>query len=480
MGCLKRISTTSSKQKISFKGLVYSVDESLLGLDHSPEAYNFTFRDGVLKCDMGIGKAKGHYRHDEGVRHVIKAMPNNEKIKDAFVYHKRTAGEYDDRLVAQTESGNFYTTTIFEPNDWSKIEGISTNKDVCAVSYNYNDRDILIISGEQIGLKIYDGDTVVSVENAPTFSSLAVHFERVFGVCNGRENQVWFSSVLDPTNWVVSGDEAGFITFQDECGDVEEIVSFLGYLYIFREHGIFRLTAYGDQGEFSLKKVFTDIGRIYKRTIVLAGNKIMFYADGGIYTFDGYNVTRTNLEIPKVILPQYMTAGYVDDKYYLASKIDKAEFVDGIRINNALIEYDLDKKTMSVFAPYDVRRLVPLKAHHATEMLVVSGGRYADTLGMVVSTSEYFDTAVDKIYRTPINDFGTDKVKVVREIVVNTKHPLTVTVIYDGQERAFDFNGGNKPKRVFVDRCGNEIGFKLSTSADNAIIAPIVVKIDSV
>ena len=476
---MKRISTTSSKHKINFKGLVYSVDESLLDLDHSPEAYNFTFRDGVLKSDLGIDRLAGHYRHDEAVRHLIKSMPNKQSIKDVFVYHKRTNGEYDDRLVVQTDGGDFYVTTIFEPKDWTKIEGLVTNKDVCTVNYNYNDKDILILSGEQIGLRIYDGESVVKVENAPTFSSIAIHYERVFGVVNGKSNQVWFSSVLDPTNWVVSGENAGFITFQDECGDVEEILSFLGYLYIFREHGIFRLTAYGDQSEFSLKKVFTNVGRIYKRTIVLAGNKILFYTDEGIYTFDGYNVTKTNLEIPKVILPSYMTASGIEDKYYLGCKIDKAEFVDGIRINNALIEYDLKEKTVSVLAPYDVRKLVQLKSHYATEVIVVSGGKHSDTLGMIVERSEVFDTALDKFYRTAINDLGSDKVKIVREMTVKTKHPLTVTVVYDGQERSYDFKGAVKPQKVFVDRCGNEIGFKISTSSDEALVSPITIKIDS-
>ena len=476
---MKKISTASSKHKIGFKGLVYSVDESLLGLEYSPESYNFTFRNGVLKSDMGIGYAKGHYRHDENVRHRISAVPNNEKIKDVFVYHKRSDGQYDDRLVAQTDEGNFYTTKIFEPCQWTKIEGIVTPKDVCGVNYNYNGKDTLIISGDQIGLMIYDGERVTRVEGAPTFSSLAIHYERVFGVVNGKENQVWFSSALDPTNWIVSGEGAGFVTFQDECGDVEKIVSFLGYLYIFREHGIFRLTAYGDQSEFSLKKVFTDVGRIYKHTIVIAGNRILFCTDDGIYTFDGYNVTKTNLEIPVTTARGYMSACYLNDKYYLAVKIDKKEFVDGIRINNALIEYDLKEKTISVLAPYDVRKLVTLNAHYATEVLVVSRGQYGDTLGMVVPDSEYFGKDIEKTYRTSVNDLGSDKVKIIREIVVNTKHPLTVTVVYDGHERAFDFKGANSPKRAFVDRCGNEIGFKISSTSKEALVSPITVKIDT-
>lgn len=476
---MKKITTTTSKHKIDFKGLVYSVDESILPMDHSPEAYNFTFRNGVLKCDLGIGYAKGHYRHDENVRHRFKAVPDKQSIKDVFVYHKKTNGEYGDLIVAQTVEGNFYYTSVFEPNDWTKIDGLITKKDVCAVNYNFNDQDILLVSGDQIGLVIFDGETVQKIDNAPTFSSIVVHYERVFGVCNDKKNQVWFSSVLDPTDWTVSGENGGYVTFQDECGDVEEIVSFLGYLYIFREHGIFRLTAYGDQSEFSLKKVFTDIGRIYKHTIVLAGNKILFCTDEGIYTFDGYNVTKTNLEMPKIILPQYMCGAYLLDKYYLCCKIDNDEFVDGVRVNNAILEYDMKEKSLSVLAPYDARRLVAMKAHYATDVLVVSGGKYSDRLGMIVKASEIFEKTIEKFYRTAINDLGTDKVKIVREMTVNSKGNLTVTVVYDGQERKFQFDGARATRKVFVDRCGHDIGFKISTTSSDCLVAPIVVKIDS-
>ena len=476
---MKKISTASSKQKIGFKGMVYSVDESVLGMEYCPNSYNFTFRGGVLKSDLGVDSAMGHVTYDEAVRHRFKDIPDGQRIKDVFVYHRKNNGVYDDRLVVQTVEGNFYDAKIFEIGNWTKIDGIVTKQDVCAVSYNFNGNDILIISGEQIGLMIYNGSTVVKVEGAPAFSSIVIHYERVFGVVNGKENQVWFSSVLDPTNWTVSGEEAGFITFQDECGDVEEIVSFSGYIYIFREHGIFRLTAYGDQSEFSLKKVFTDTGRIYKSTIATAGNKILFYTDAGIFTFDGYNVSRLNVEIPTILLPQYICGAYLENKYYLGCRIDHEGLEDKVGTNSAILEYDLKESTLSILAPCDVKKLVPMKAHHATDMLVVFNGSNSKKLGMIVDRGVIFDEEISKFYRSPYNDFGTDKVKIVREMIVTTKHPLTVSVVYDGQERAFNFAGSSSPKKVFVDRCGVEIGFKISTTAQKAQVAPIVVKIDS-
>jgi hypothetical protein len=139
----------------------------------------------------------------------------------------------------------------------------------------------------------------------------------------------------------------------------------------------------------------------------------------------------------------------------------------------------MKEKSLSVLAPYDARRLVAMKAHHATDVLVVSGGKYSDRLGMIVKASEIFENTIEKFYRTAINDLGTDKVKIVREMTVNSKGNLTVTVVYDGQERKFQFDGARATRKVFVDRCGHDIGFKISTSSSDCLVAPIVVKIDS-
>lgn len=477
---MKKLKTSSTKQKVGFKGLVYSLDERLLGAEYSPNAYNFTFRNGVLKSDLGIEYAAGYNKNSALQRYVFDSIAPYQKIKDAFIYHRRKNGEYDDKVVVQTSDGVFLYTSIFKNEGWTEIDGLNSKKDVSVVSYNYNGEDILLISNAELGLMIFDGESVSKVDNSLGFSSVTVHFERVFGVANGKENQVWFSSVLDPTNWTVSDENAGYITFQDECGNVEKIVSFLGYLYIFREHGIFRLTAYGDQSEFSLKKVFTDTGRIYKNTIALCGNKIMFYTDEGIFAFDGYSVTRLNLEVPSITLPTAVSGAYMENKYYLCCKIDLEDYYDQVMTNNCILEYDLKEKSLSILAPYDAVKIVPMQVHHATDLLVVSTRNKTDYLGMITERGRIFDENSTKFYRSPYNDMGTDRLKIVREMIVNTRYPLTVTVKYDDQERSFDFRGSQMPQKVFVDRCGQKIGFVVKSTYINNLLAPITVKIDLV
>ncbi len=476
---MRKLNTSSSKIKVGFKGIVTSVDESILGFEYSPIAYNFTFRGGVLKGDLGITRAQGYNRDSELIRRNIPTFSYGVEILDVFIYHRRNEGVYDDRLIVQTSSGYFYQTKLFDSDVWHPFLDPVTTERVCGVSYNYQGKDVFLMSSKNIGLYIYDGDSVTFVEDAPGFSSIAIHYERVFGTVNGMENQVWFSSVLDPTNWTVSGDTAGYVTFNDECGDVEKVISFGGYLYIFREHGIYRLTAYGDQEEFSLKKMFIDSGRVYKDTIVLAGNKILFYTEAGIHAFDGYNVTKLALEIPKIYSAYTASAAYLENKYYLACKIDLGEYYTDECTNNAILEYDLKEKTFSIIAPYDAKRLVTMTVHHATDVLIVQNQGRKECLGMIDTSGKFFIENAPKFYRSPMNNMGTDKLKIVRELVVETKYPLSVKVRVDDKEYCYDFEGTGRPQKVFVDKNGMEVGFEISTTSASALVSPILVKIET-
>ena len=476
---VKKVSTSTSRFNVGFKGIVTSIDESILGSEYSPMAYNFTFRKGVLKSDLGIDCATGYHPQSQLIRRNIPPFGNGVSILDVFVYHRRHNGSYDDMIIAQTSDGAFFYTRVFEEDVWHIMLSPNTTKRVCGVSYNHDGKDVFLISGEDIGLHVFDGETTSIIEDGPGFSSIAIHFERVFGTVNGKDNQVWFSSSLDPTNWKVSGDEAGYVNFHDECGEVLKVVSFLGYLYIFREHGIYRLTAYGDQEEFSLKKMFTDTGRIYKDTIALCGNKIIFYTEEGLYAFDGYSVSMLNLEIPTIHTAYTACGAYLDNKYYLACKADLGDFYNQPMTNNCILEFDLKEKTLSIIAPYDALRLVPLKVHHATDVLVVSQGERSEQLQRIDNKGAFFEEGRAKFYRTGYNNFGTDKLKIVREVVIDTKYPMTFAVITDGNRKTFELQGKSSPQKLFVDRAGHKIGFELSTTSIYTDVSPIRVKINT-
>lgn len=476
MGRLKKLRTAKGRVQIGFKGIATETDEKLLDPSYATKAFNFTFRGGALKGDIGISSAQG-YSLDGTTRRTYSAMPTGYDIREIFPYHRKVNGVYDDRLVILSNDKRLYYTKMFSEDTWHQLSDVKFTGKLCAVNYNYDDKDILLVSSENNSLTIVDGDTVKVLENAPKFSSLAVHYERVFGTVNGVENQVWFSSVMNPENWTVSGDEAGYITFSDESGDVEKVMSLSGHLYIFREHSVYRLTAYADQSEFLLKKVFTDTGRIYKDTIAFAGDKIMFYSEDGLFSFDGYDAVRV-ADFIKVDDATSAIATYHNEKYYLACYIFRhpAEFVTP---NNAVVEYDLKTKKFCILAPVYVKAMKAVDVHHATDVLVGVGNTLNDnTLGMLDGSGKVFDDVLQKSYESPLNTLGTDKLKIVKSVSVETEKDIILTVTADDEERSFSLIGSKALQKIPVDMSGYRIGFKIISNVPDANIAPFGVEVE--
>lgn len=473
-----RVPTASRSLRIGFKGIRTTTDESVLDWDYTPEMYNYRIENGVLTGKLGLDAAKGFDAVLHGARHAYPALPSGVKVKGIFHYRRRHQGNYDDRLVIQTSEGALYYTAVFENDTWHEVEGYTLSGDAAAVSYNYGGKDVLLMCSPSSTFAVLDDGTVKTVTSAPRFSSVTVHNERIYGTLNGESNQLWFSDDFDPENWSVSGDEAGYISFSDECGDALAAVSFLGYLYIFREHGIYRLTAYGDQSEFSLKKLFTATGRIYKNTIALCGDRIMFLTDEGVFTFDGYTASPAARDLPDIAFPTQCSAAYHDGAYWLACSLTGCDLVPIPYTNNVLVRYGIRDGDMSMLAAADILALCSVRSHTAADIVlsVKTGGEYK-----LASIGEYgtaFGTAFPKVYRTPFSDLSSPAIKTVRDVTLTTRYALKLTVFADDDSREFELSGSSAPQTVFVGMSGRKIGLQLRSESGVCYVTQPVVRLD--
>ena len=473
-----RVPTASRTVRIGFKGIRTTTDESVLDWDYTPEMYNYRIQNGVLTGKLGLDAAKGFDAVLHGARHTYPALPSGVKVKGIFHYRRRHQGNYDDRLVIQTSEGALYYTAVFENDTWHEVAGYTLSGEAAAVSYNYGGKDVLLMCSPSSTFAVLDDGTVKTVTSAPRFSSVTVHNERIYGTLNGESNQLWFSDDFDPENWSVSGDEAGYISFSDECGDALAAVSFLGYLYIFREHGIYRLTAYGDQSEFSLKKLFTATGRIYKNTIALCGDRIMFLTDEWVFTFDGYTASPAVRDLPDIAFPTQCSAAYHDGAYWLACSLTGCDLVPIPYTNNVLVRYGIRDGDMSMLAAADILALCSVRSHTAADIVlsVKTGGEYK-----LASIGEYgtaFGTAFPKVYRTPFSDLSSPTIKTVRDVTLTTRYALKLTVFADDDSREFELPGSSAPQTVFVGMSGRKIGLQLRSESGVCYVTQPVVRLD--
>lgn len=476
---MERVRTALRTMRVGFKGIVTTTDESALDWDYAAEVYNFRTEKGTLTGRLGVGEGKGFLRNVEGARFTYPALPAGAVVTGLFHYRRNEAGQADDRLVVQTSTGKLYYTTVFANGSWQEVAGDFTLAgEASAVNYNYSDRDVLLLTSAQSGLAVLDDDEVKQVGAAPHFSSVTVHNERVYGTLAGNNKQLWFSDDFDPENWNVSSEEAGYISFADECGDALAAVSFAGYLYIFREHGIYRLTAYGDQSDFVLKKVFTSVGRIYKDTIALCGDRIMFLTDDGVRTFDGYGVKESVKELPELVFPAQCRAAYHDGAYWLACTLDLGELSPGIATNNTLVRYDIEGGGTDFLAGYDFKGVTSLRSHNAADLVLNMWVDEASAIASLTEDGKAFGTATKKIYRSPYGDLFSPAVKTVRDVTLSTRYDAELRVVTDGLTHRFPLAGSEQPQRVFVGKSGRELGIELRSATGECHITQPVVRID--
>ena len=472
---MKDVGVSKSRITVGFKGIVTDTDESVLDMEYTKRAYNFAFEDGVLTGGIGIDTAKGFYPEPYLARHEYPALPDGKKFRDVFLYRRKTEdGEYDDRIVAHLTDCKLMYTSVYKTDTWHEIPTLMINSDITAVNYSYKGEDVLLLSAKDNALFMLKDTRALVCGNAPQFTSIAVHNERVFGSVNGLQNQVWFSEDFDPANWSVSSDEGGYINFADECGEVIKLVPFLNYLYIFREFGIFRLTAYGDQSEFMLKKVFTDTGRIAKNSIEVCGDKILFYADDGLFSFDGYEVVRIAKPLMDISRTHLMSCAYLDDYYFMACNI----LGDGT-INNAVVRYGLRDKSISLLYNVGVRRLRTVRVHNGTQVLCVFETEHTDTLGMTSKSGEVLGTPTEKSYFSPFSTMSSPSLKTVRSVSLQTDTDIKLVVKLDRKSYEYTVKGGELMKTIPIEHSGRKLGFEIHCDSANAHITPLTVELDT-
>ncbi len=469
------IATSNIKIKVGFEGIAYSLDEGVANPKYAKSCYNFAFDKGVLSGRIGIDDAQGYYEYPSIERHAYPTLEGDSGVKKLFLYRRvLTTGAHDDRLIAQLNDGTFWYTAVFKEDVWYQLEGLKIRGDADAVNYNYEGEDVLILLASGSYTYVINDTRVMYFSKAPKFSSLAVHNERVYGSVSGNKTQLWFSDDFDPSNWNVSETEAGYINFADEYGEILKIVSFSNYLYVFREYAIFRLTAYGDQSDFLLKKAFSDTSRIYKDTIVLAGDKIMFCAENGVFAFDGYNLTRVGREIPQVKNKNAMRAGYLDDIYYIACNIEEL----GGEENNALVFYDMKNDSVSILSDVAIGGLCPIKVHNGSDMLCTFLDDNKNRIGMASKSGCVLGKVTRKVYKSPIGTVQSPYMKVVRSVSVLSKYPIKIRAILDGKSCEKQIGGSEKMQIVGIEKCASVVSFEIESDVQNAYIAPLYVSVD--
>ena len=435
-----------------FTGFDSTSDESVLPLSTAKKIYNFDYSSGALTEGWGIKKSG------------ITAKDVTSVWQ--FVRYDEVAKCEIKKLMYSCADGSVYTSS---PHGYILLNGVNFSSVPYAVNYRLYGDDVILMCSEEDGMYVWDGiNPAYKVENAPAITSMTMHYERMFVSSGGERNTVWFSDDLDPTNWNLSLSDGGFIQLIDEFGPVSRVASFLGYVYVLREKGISRITAYGSQKDFSVVNLFVSSGKIYGASAAVCGDSLVFLADDGLYRFDGLSTRKVAPAICGALKSSPLSRGaYSGGKYFVAVRTDAAD--DGSDENDGLLVYDLKTGAVSLTRGVYIKELCPI----GDELFAV--GDFG--VGIVEKCGCVMEVALEKSWCGGLLDFGTDEVKTVKEFSVDASAAFTLTVSSENASKSFAVLPKKGLTTVRVNVSGRKISFFIIFKSAKVRIARPFVKI---
>lgn len=461
MGNLKRISYAAPNAATVSINPLREVDDELGdgvgGYTYSACSYNFDVSHGDLRCCKGFK------------RYGVPSYPS-KPLKTYFYKRFNASGKIDDRVLFYCANKYIYDyntiTSIFKA-----VSGLRFDSEPKGVCYNFNGEDVMIFSDENGNMKIYDGDNVTSVTGAPSVSSMCVHNERLFLTDGAQNNSLWFSDDFDPTNWNVSLSEAGFIDMSGYRGRLLKVISFGGYLFVFRSFGITRVTAYGDQTAFSVNDLFVSSGKIYGDSITVCGNCVLFLASDGLYRFDGLSTRRISDDYRDFI--DFSFDG-VKGEYYggRAYFIVKAKF-DGVT-DTAILTVSPEKYSDYHFIRGAQAEDIAVIASENNYRLVILAD---EKMQFLCDESIICGNEPEKVWLSKFGDFGLKaKRKILDKVCFYTDKNATITVKADDKTRSFAVKGGAKKREIKPKMSGDRFSIKIQCTEANSKVVGLTLK----
>lgn len=417
----------------SFFGLNSLKSDRLSDVDEAIECYNFSTCCGGLTDSDGIQELT--------INGKTFNLPENVYPLKIYYYPyiEPVTLTKKDKLLTYASDGCMYLFEIYENKERQKLSGAAFTSPPTAVPYNYDDLDVLIISGEGEGTYILKKDILIPVPNSPNVSSLCVQSERLIIASPDGNSKLWFSDDFNPENWNVSLNEAGYVELYDNLCKIKRVVSFNGYAYVFKEYGIYRLYLTGAQSDFTATCVLKSGSYIYGDSVTVCGDFLVYMTDDGIYAFNGLSSKKISAEFDLFLQSggdRCARGEYLNGNLYLLISAK----IKGV-VKTVLFKYDFYKKRSEV--------LVLKPFNSICKILTDEGGIIALTAKnekrfmKIGGKGTCFGENVEKYYKSGKLDFNIlQKNKVLSKVKIYSEEEAEIELISEYGIKTFTLKSG--------------------------------------
>ena len=449
--------------KKDFRGGASSkLDENILGFSKAKKVTNFEFFKGGLKSGCPFSPQNLPFLGGEGVVDNF-TTPNFDVCNGAVFHFKKfdfEAKKPVDKLVVFDCDFNMYYLNLYDEEKVFRPLNVKFNSKPMLVNYRLNSEDVLVMCSASDNMVVWDGiKNPEVVLDAPLVSSMCVHNERLFATTFDDNYEVAFSDDLDVANWTISRDGAGFVSMPGDGGKVLKVISYLGYIYIFRERGISRLSASGGQEDFYLSHLFVSGGKIFENTISVCGDRIVFVASDGIYSFDGASTYKILEDIGDTFkIDEESSVCFFDGKYFLSAKDHNAEPL--------LLVYAVETGDYGLYSFNGIVDMSPVVSDEYNKLYLLVCG--ADSI--IYAYDEAGGSEFSSKYVSGLYDFDVaSEFKTVRRVSVFAEvgeNSSLLVVLYNekGENYSISIESGQKDYSVFFS--GKTIGYKFEAVND--------------
>ena len=466
-------------------------NQNILALSKARLIYNYLYQDGALRQGYGFKSLTlpTSINSGDSDRSINFNQQTNFLGLWQYNYYSDTYSKKQYALVLYGEDKKLYWCKMFSTdNNIYTLYDKTFNSLPTVINYRLHGRDILIFCSPDDNMLVWDGDLIpYEITTAPTIRSMCLHNDRLFAITQDGTHTIRYSKNLDPTDWLVTGnaEDSGLIEISDQQGGMNKILSFLGYIFIFRDYAITKLAFYDEDGEYNISQLYFSGSKIFSDTVCVCGNKILLLSNDGLYSFDGVNTSKISLNIDSLFNKNNNNAyaTFYNGKYYLACKLDYNdqdivldENTDGY-VNNTLLVVDAKTYEYTLTRGVDILSMLAVEEEQISKLLCLKRISNAEKVSELTYDGCYYGTPLIKKWKSTISDLGfIDKAKIIKEIFIYTEYNCSIKLITNKTTKTFDVLAKEVPQRIRVNIKDKLIGFEIISNTEQVKIQPPTIR----
>ncbi len=437
--------------------------------------FNFLFANGTLESGYGFSTFKSPTNTSEvDLEEEVAIVGDEISALWSFKWFNYVDECNQYYLMYFNGTDKIHYDNLFASRVVSLFQSTAFTSTPVGTNYCIDGRDVMVFAGEGSPLQVVGSTFNVTVENAPKVISLCAHYGKLFAITAGARGSLVYTQNTDLLEWDESA--AKRIDFSDERGNLNKILSFNDYLYIFRDFGITKLSTYSTKEEFAVSHLYQADGYIYPGTIASGGDKIYFLEKSGLKVFNGSTVKNISLNCDELLRrsdASYSSGVCFEGRYYLACKLN---FDDGQKVgcensenfvNNALFVYDEKTGAVEISRGMDIRQLLVLGNPYKSKLVACFYNENKNKIGQLEKNGKFFDDFLPKEWTSVKTDFGKTGLKKITKIHLLSEYDCRVCIKTEREEKEFNVNGSLKMQTISLNILGEvfEVSFKAQGEA---------------